>query len=121
MQTFGKIIFFSLFFGVFLWVAAAVAGQSGTVSCTNPGCGYQDTLTIGGGKRSPSLTGYCRSTKKFVRVELKSWADYREVPPACPDCPEPIEPIYDGSQVSEIPCPKCGNLTLHYKRRIMFD
>ena len=61
-------------------------------------------------------TGYCRSTKKFVRVKLKSWDDYREIIPACPDCPEAILPIYDGGQVAEIPCPKCGNLTLHYKR-----
>ncbi len=28
--------------------------------------------------KSPSLTGYCRSTKKFVRVKLKSWDDYRK-------------------------------------------
>ena len=71
--------------------------------------------------KSPSLTGYCRSTKKFVRVKLKSWDGYREIVPACPDCPEAILPIYDGGQVAEIPCPKCGNLTLHYKRRLMFD
>lgn len=121
MKTFGKIIFLSLFFGVFLWAAPAVAGQFGTVTCSNPGCGYQDTLTIGGGKKSPSLTGYCRSTKKFVRVKLKSWKGYRETVPACPDCPEPIEPIYGGGQVSAIPCPKCGCLTLHYKKTLMLD
>jgi hypothetical protein len=121
MKTFGKIIFLSLFFGVFLWAAAAMAGQSGTVSCANPGCGYHYDLTIAGGKKSPSLTGYCRSTKKFVRVKLKSWDEYREVVPACPDCPEAILPIYDGGQVAEIPCPKCGCLTLHYKKTKMFD
>ena len=121
MNPFGKLFIVALFFGLVLGAAPASAGQSGQVSCSNPGCGYQDTLTIGGGKRSPSLTGYCRSTKKFVRVELKSWADYREVTPACPDCPEPILPIYDGGQVAEIPCPKCGHLTLHYKRTLMFD
>ena len=121
MKTFGKLVAIALFGGLVLGVAPAVAGEAGTVSCANLGCGYLDTLTIGGGKRSPSLTGYCRSTKKFVRVELKSWADYREVTPACPDCPEPILPIYDGGQVAEIPCPKCGHLTLHYKRTLMFD
>ena len=31
------------------------------------------------------------------------------------------QPIYDGSDVSRIPCPKCGNLSLKYKRRLMFD
>jgi hypothetical protein len=121
MKPFGKIIFLCLFFGVLLWAAAAMAGQSGTVSCSTPGCGYEDTLTIGGGKQSPSLTGYCRSTKKFVRVKLKSWKDYRETVPASPDCPEAILPIYDGGQVVEIPCPQCGNLSLHYKKRLMFD
>ena len=121
MQTFGKLVFLPIFFGLVLWVAAAVAGEQGAVSCSTPDCGYQQDLTIGGGMKAPSLTGYCRSTKKFVRVKLKSWKDYREIIPHCPDCPEPILPIYDGGQVAEIPCPQCGNLTLHYKRRLMFD
>jgi hypothetical protein len=121
MKTFGTLMAIALFCGLVLGAAPAAAGQSGKVSCANPGCGYQNTLTIGGGKRSPSLTGYCRSTKQFVSVALKSWADYREVIPACPDCPEPIQPIYDGSQVAEIPCPKCGHVTLHYKKTLMFD
>ena len=121
MKTFGKLFLTALFFGVTLWAAPAVAGQSGTVSCSTPGCGYHYDLTIGGGMKSPSVTGYCRSTKKFVRVKLKSWEGYRKTVPACPDCPEPIRPIYDGGQVAEIPCPKCGNLTLGYKRRLLFD
>ena len=121
MKTFGKIIFLSIFFGVFLGAAPAVAGEKGTVSCSTPDCGYHYNLKIGGGMRSPWLTGYCRATKKFVRIKLKSWEGYREMVPACPDCPEPILPIYDGGDVAEIPCPQCGNLTLHYKRRLMFD
>ena len=120
MKTFGKIIFLAIFFGVFLGVAAAVAGEAGTVSCTTPDCGYQDNLKIGGGMRSPAVTGYCRSTKQFVRLKLKSHNDYRKTH-YCPGSQEPMLPIYDGSQISEIPCPKCGNLTLHYKRMLMFD
>ena len=121
MKTFGKIIFLPLGLGLVLWAAAALAGEAGTVSCATPGCGYQENLKIGGGMRSPALTGYCRSTKQFVRVKLKNWEGYREKVPACPDCPEPILPIYEGGQVSQIPCPKCGNLSLSYKRRLMFD
>jgi hypothetical protein len=121
MKTFAKIIFLSLFFGVFLWAGPAVAGEAGRVSCSTPGCGYQDSLTIGGGKKSPSLTGYCRSTKQFVYVKLKSWAGYRETVPACPDCPEAILPIYSGGRVAQIPCPKCGNLTLSFERRFRVD
>ena len=121
MKTCGKLVLLAIFFGVFLWAVAAVAGQKGSVSCSTPDCGYHHDLTIGGGMKSPSLTGYCRSTKKFVRVKLKSWEGYRETVPACPDCPEAILPIYDGGQVAEIPCPKCGNLTLRYKRRLLFD
>ena len=89
MNTFGKLVFLPLFFGLVLWAAAAAAGEKGTVSCSTPDCGYHDNLTIGGAKQSPSLTGYCRSTKKFVRVKPKSWDDYRKIIPACPDCPEP--------------------------------
>ena len=121
MKTCGKLVFLLIFFGLVLWAAAAMAGEAGTVSCSTPDCGYQHDLKIGGGMKSPSLTGYCRSTKQFVRVKLKSWDDYRKIIPKCPDCPEPILPIYDGGQVAEIPCPKCGNLTLHYKRMLMFD
>ena len=121
MKTFGKLVVLALFFGLFLCLTPAVAGQKGLVTCSTPGCGYHYDLTIGGGMKSPSLTGYCRSTKQFVRVKIKSWEGYREKVPACPDCPEAILPIYDGGQVAEIPCPKCGNLTLHYKRRLMFD
>jgi len=120
-KTFGKIMVISIFSGLVLWISAAVAGESGTVSCATPNCGYQDSLTIGGGRKSPSVTGYCRSTKKFVRVKLKGWDDYRKNVPKCPDCPEPILPVYNGSQVAEIPCPKCGNLTLQYKIRLFFD
>ena len=120
MKTLGKIIFLPLCFGLVLWAAAAMAGEAGTVSCTTPDCGYQHDLKIGGGMRSPAVTGYCRSTKQFVRLKLKSHNDYRKTH-YCPGSKEPMQPIYDGSQISEIPCPKCGNLTLHYKRSLMFD
>jgi hypothetical protein len=121
MNTCGKLMAMALFCGLVLGAAPAAAGEAGTVSCATPGCDYHYTLKIGGGMKSPELTGYCRSTKKFVRVKLKSWEGYRDTVPACPDCPEAILPIYDGGQVAAIPCPKCGNLTLGYKRRLMFD
>jgi hypothetical protein len=121
MKTCGKFVAMALLCVLGLGAAPAVAGQSGDVTCSTPGCDYHDNLKIGGGKKSPSLTGYCRSTKQFVRVKLQSWEGYRETVPPCPDCPEAILPIYDGGQVAEIPCPQCGNLTLHYKRKIMFD
>jgi len=121
MKTFGKLVAIALFVGLFLGAAPAAAGQKGLVSCATPDCGYQEYLKIGGGMKSPSLTGYCRSTEKFVYIKLKSWEGYRETVPACPDCPEAILPIYDGGQVAAIPCPKCGNLTLHYKMMLMFD
>ncbi len=120
MKTASKLVILSIFLGLVLWVATAAAGEKGTVSCATPGCGYQQDLTIGGGMKSPSLTGYCRSTKQFVRIELKSWDDYRKTH-YCPGSKEPIRPIYDGSQITQIPCPQCGNLTLHYKRTLMFD
>ena len=120
MKTFGKLVILPIFFGLVLWASAALAGESGKVSCTTPGCGYQKTLAIGGGRNSPAVTGYCPREKKFVSLKLKSWADYRK-PHYCPGTKEPMQSIYDGSQVSQIPCPQCGNLTLHYKRGLMFD
>jgi len=121
MKTFGMLVLLAIFCGVFLGAAPALAGEAGIVYCATPGCGYHYNLTIAGGMKSPSVTGYCRSTKKFVRVKLKSWEGYRQMVPKCPDCPEAILPIYDKGQVAEIPCPQCGHLTLHYERRLMFD
>jgi predicted RNA-binding Zn-ribbon protein involved in translation (DUF1610 family) len=121
MKTCGKVVILSLGLALLLRAGAAVAGEGGTVSCSTPGCGYEQNIKIGGGKKSPSLTGYCRSTKQFVRVKLQSWKEYREIVPRSPECPEAIVPIYDGEDVAKIPCPKCGNLTLHYQRKLMFD
>jgi len=121
MKTFGGLVFMALSCGLVLGAAPALAGEKGIVSCSTPDCGYHANLTIGGAMKSPSVTGYCRSAKQFVRVKLKSWDEYREVVPASPDCPGPLLPIYDGGQVGAIPCPRCGNLTLHYKKTLMFD
>jgi predicted RNA-binding Zn-ribbon protein involved in translation (DUF1610 family) len=70
--------------------------------------------------KSPSVTGYCRSTKEFVRIKLKSYEDYHK-PHNCPGSKEPMQAIYEGAQVTRIPCPQCGNQTLQYKRTFFFD
>jgi hypothetical protein len=103
-----------------LLVESVLAGEAGTVSCTAPGCGYHQDLKIGGGMKSPSVTGYCRSSKQFVRLKLKSYEDYHKTH-YCPGTNEPMQTIYGNSQVSQIPCPQCGNQTLQYKRRLLFD
>jgi hypothetical protein len=120
MKTWGKIGFLAICCGIFLLAEYALAGEAGKVFCTNPGCGYQTDLKIGGGKVSPTITGYCAITKKFVRLKLKSWEDYRK-PHKCPGGKERLQPIYSGADVARIPCPQCGNLTLRYQRRLMFD
>ena len=71
MKTCGTLVAAALFCGLVFGVAPAVAGEAGTVSCSTLDCGYHDNLKIGGGMKSPSLTGYCRSTKKFVRVKTE--------------------------------------------------
>jgi hypothetical protein len=120
MKPFGKIISLSLFLGIFLWAAAAVAGQFGIVSCSTPACGYQENLTIGGLRNAPGVTGYCQSSKKFVRLKLKSHDDARKTH-YCPGSKEPMLLIDSGSKIPEIPCPKCGKLTLNYKLMMMKD
>lgn len=120
MKTKGKLGILAICCGIFLLADCALAEEAGKVTCATPGCGYQTDLKIGGGKISPAVTGYCSKEKKFVRVKLQSHADYRK-PQMCPGGKEPLQPIYDGYEVTKIPCPKCGNLTLGYKRRIMFD
>jgi hypothetical protein len=120
MKTWGKLAMLAMCCGIFLLADCALAGEAGTVSCATPGCGYHTNLKIGGGRVSPSVTGYCAKTKKFVRIKLQSWADYRK-PHNCPGGKEPLLAIYSGYEVTKIPCPQCGNLTLRYQRRLMFD
>ncbi len=120
MKTWGKLSILAICCGLFLLAGVALAGEGGVVTCTHPGCGYHTDLKIGGGKITPAVTGYCAKTKQFVRVKLQSWADYRK-PQMCPGGKERLQPIYDGADVSKIPCPKCGHLTLKYQRRLFFD
>ena len=119
-KTFGKLAFLIISFVLVLWSAPAVAGEYGTVSCTTPGCGYQENLNIGGRRNAPGVTGYCRSSKKFVRLKLKSHSDVHKTD-YCPGTKEPMTRIDSGSKIPEIPCPKCGNLTLTYKLLLKKD
>jgi hypothetical protein len=120
MKTLVKPAVFSMILVFFLPGAGARAGEAGQVRCSTPGCGYQTDLSIGGGRKSPAVTGYCAKERKFVSVKLMRWADYRQ-PQMCPGGKEPLQPVYGGADVSKIPCPKCGRLTLKYQRRLMFD
>lgn len=105
---------------VLIMATQVPAGESGRVSCTAPGCGYATDLVIGGGRASPAVTGYCPGSRKFVRLKLKSWEEYRR-PHLCPGSRERLQPIYDGEEVSRFPCPRCGQRTLRYQRNVMFD
>jgi hypothetical protein len=111
-KTFGKLAFLIIFSGLVFWSVPAVAGQFGIVSCTTPACGYQENLTIGGLRNAPGVTGYCQSTKKFVRLKLKSHDDVRKTH-YCPGSNEPMILINSDSKIPEIPCPKSGKLTLN--------
>ncbi len=120
MKVYSKIIFALVALAVLLLVNAVLAGEAGTVSCSTPGCGYHTKLIIGGGIRTPAITGYCSKEKKFVSIKLKGWEDYHKAH-YCPGGQERLQPIYDGADVSRIPCPKCGNMTLKYQRTFLFD
>jgi hypothetical protein len=120
MKSWGKFFIVFIFLAAQLLADGSLAGQTGLVYCTTPGCGYQTNLMIGGGRRSPAVTGYCAKQKRFVRIKLKSWADYRK-PHYCPGTRERLQPIYGGRDISRIPCPKCGNLSLKFQRRLRFD
>ncbi len=97
----------------------ALAGQVARVACSN--CGYTFDLAIGGGMESPAITGYCASCRDFVSIKLSSWKDYRGKTYSCPKGHGPFTPIYDLSDISRFPCPKCGKRTLTAKRGMMFD
>ncbi len=101
--------------------APALAGQVAKVSCTNPGCGYHTDLPIGGAMNYPAITGYCAKCRDFVGIKLASWSDYRGKTYNCPKGHGPFTPIYDISDISKFPCPKCGQFTLQAKPGFLFD
>lgn len=107
-----------------LWLFSAghaCAGEMVRVYCSNPGCGYTKNLAIGGGMKSPSITGYCSGCRDFVRLKLASWKDYRGKTYNCPKGHGPFTPIYSLEQISQFPCPKCGQRTLQAKGTLRFD
>lgn len=116
-----KRLLLAVFLVLVFTAGQALAGQIAKVSCTNPGCGYIFDLAIGGGRKSPSITGYCAGCRDFVSLKLASWNDYRGKTYKCPKGHGPFTPIYDLSEISQFPCPKCGQRTLQAKRGIMFD
>jgi hypothetical protein len=118
MKTRGELMAVVILGGICLMVAGALAGESGEVTCTS--CGYKTQLNIGGLMKSPSVTGYCAKEKKFVQVKLKSHDDYYQ-PQRCPHDRQPLEPIYQGADVSRIPCPQCGKPTLKYELELRQD
>ncbi|MDD2904373.1 MAG: hypothetical protein PHU44_18245 [Syntrophales bacterium] len=120
MKAWGKSMVLVIFCGIFLLAEGALAGEFGEVTCTTPDCGYKTSLDIGGRRKLPAVTGYCAKEKKFVRLKLKSHDDYRK-PHYCPNDKEPLKPIYRGADISKIPCPKCGNLTLKYQLMLRKD
>jgi hypothetical protein len=99
----------------------AQAGQIVNVYCTNPGCGYTDSLAIGGGMKTPAITGYCSGCRDFVRIKLARHEDYRGKTYKCPKGHGPFTAIYDMSEISRFPCPKCGQLTLQARPGLLFD
>lgn len=115
-----QVVILGAVLSLLLMAVQALAGEAGRVSCTARGCGYATDLVIGGGRASPAVTGYCPGSRKFVRLKLKSWEEYRR-PHLCPGSRERLQPIYDGEEVSRFPCPRCGQRTLRYQRRMMFD
>ncbi len=115
-----QIVILGAFLSLLLMAVQALAGESGRVSCTAPGCGYATDLVIGGGRASPAVTGYCPGGRKFVRLKLRSWEEYRQ-PHYCPGTRERLLPIDDGEAVRQFPCPRCGRRTLRYQRKMMFD
>jgi hypothetical protein len=117
----GKVIILLVFCGVLFLAGASLAGESGIVTCTTPGCGYQTNLSIGGTMKSPGITGYCLKEKKFVRLKLKSHDDYHN-DHYCPRCKTKLVAIRDPQKdIPLIPCPQCGKLNLQYKLLLLKD
>jgi hypothetical protein len=112
------VVWLALLGGV--WAPPAPAGESGHVSCNASGCGYRENLLIGSGRNSPAVTGYCPQCRDFKRVNLADWGEYRQEH-HCPACGKPLQPIFTGEAVAQIPCPRCHQKTLGYQRKKRFD
>ena len=95
----------------------AVAGQRGELSCSS--CGYKRQLTIGGSRKSASLTIYCPQCKTFSRKTFATWGEANKAEEfTCPKCSAKAF-VYRGQ--AGFPCPKCGRTTTTFKKLMSFD
>jgi len=102
--------------GLLLYDLAA-AGQTGQLNCTS--CGYKRRLTIGGSRKSASLTIYCPQCKSFTKRAFASWGEAnREGGFTCSTCSAKCL-VYRGQ--SGFPCPKCGRKTTKFNTLGHFD
>ena len=113
-----------------LAAAAVYAGQGLAMKCqaqpekdaatgkTGKPCGYEATVTFGGGMFFNQITGYCRACKKFVYL---SWTEARGEMPAgmkVTPRPAPLGEVWDAStgKVMTIhACPTCKGPFLEIK------
>jgi uncharacterized protein YbaR (Trm112 family) len=99
-------------FGSILAIAAVVyAGEGFSMKCKAKTCGYETTVTFGGGMAFSQLTGYCVKCKKFVSLQ---WTlegsplldpNAKKIPQ-----PKPLGEIWDsqsGRKLTIFACPHC--------------
>jgi hypothetical protein len=115
-----KILICSLVW-VLLNVGPAWAGEKIAVECTNPGCDYTKNLSLGGSRRSPAITCYCAQCRDFVRLKLQDWDQYYDQKYYCPTCDRAATPIYSHQDITNVPCPRCGRMTLKTKTLRRYD
>lgn len=105
----------------------AFAGDGFSMKCKAPpgkdgkSCGYEATITIGGGMLFEQVTGYCRVCKKFVYLrwtranipeQLKG--KIKETPP-----PKTLGEVWDGATGKVMPlyaCPTCQGPFMEIKK-----
>ena len=129
-----RIIRFSVSIAVLMATTSIVfAGTTYVVSCQNKACDWEGTVSLGGGKRFRTITGYCVQCGKFVCLRWKR--NERAPEPLCriwdletgrmmalykcSDCDKPFAPI--DSIAAAKHCPKCKQASLTASMRRRYD
>jgi hypothetical protein len=99
--------------GSILTIAAVVYAAEGfSMKCKSKACGYESTVTFGGGMAFGQLTGYCVKCKKFVSLNWTLEGSPALDPKAkkIPQ-PKPLGEVWDsqsGRKLAIFACPHCS-------------
>ncbi len=119
--------------GIALLSCGAHAGTRYELKCVNEGCGYKDSIGLGGGFKFEQASGWCAKCGRMVSLtwergsrksppRVEFWDPLSGLLRALFKCPKCDGFFVETTAIDALKhCPKCGKATLKATRRMMYD